>query len=164
MSNKYLSKQVYPLIPSQKPMDIPKVAGYSLNILLKLITNEQIIYKNGYDVTIRQIPYNEGYFKMSHLEDEKKFEFETIYRLDYSGLIIDQLFNTDHIGINVIMRCEVDVKFNTEVNINEIDLISIYDDELTNDKRELIEYELLENLKNDLIQNQFYEVDVISVY
>ena len=78
MTRKFLSKEVMPLLPDQKPMNIPKVAGYILNIHAKLITNNQTIYTNGYDLTIRQIPLSEGYFKMNYNEDKKIFNFKFI--------------------------------------------------------------------------------------
>lgn len=165
MTSKFLSKEVMPLLPDQKPMNIPKVAGYTLNIHAKLITNNQTIYTNGYDLTIRQIPLSEGYFKMNYNANEKLFNFESIYRVDLSGYVIEQNINQDQIGISVKIEGQTKLEYNSKPEINNIELLMLYEDDQNIDKKELINDVLINDNIIELLENHnFYETDIISVY
>ena len=165
MTKKFLSKEVMPLLPDQKPMNIPKVAGYILNIHAKLITNNQTIYTNGYDLTIRQIPLSEGYFKMNYNEDEKIFNFESLYRIDLSGDLIDQYIGQNEIGVSVKIEGQSKLDYNATPEINNIEILMIYEDDQNIDKKELInDLFMNDNIIKLLEDNDFYELDIISMY
>lgn len=165
MTRKFLSKEVMPLLPDQKPMNIPKVAGYILNIHAKLITNNQTIYTNGYDLTIRQIPLSEGYFKMNYNEDKKIFNFESLYRIDLSGDLIDQYIGQNEIGVSVKIEGQAKLDYNATPEINNIEILMIYEDDQNIDKKELInDLFMNDNIIKLLEDNDFYELDVISMY
>jgi len=166
MTNKILSKEVIPLLPDQKPMNLPKVAGYILNINIKLITNQQTIYNNEYDLSIRQFPISEGYFKMNYDENLKEFSFESIYRIDLSGYMIEQYLNQNSIGLSVKIEGKTKLNYNSKPEINHIELLTIYEDNQNNDKKELINDLFINNeeLKQLLNDYKFYETEVISIY
>lgn len=166
MTNKILSKEVIPLLPDQKPMNLPKVAGYILNINIKLITNQQTIYNNEYDLSIRQFPISEGYFKMNYDENLKEFSFESIYRIDLSGYMIEQYLNQNSIGLSVKIEGKTKLNYNSKPKIDHIELLTIYEDNQNNDKKELINDLFIDNdeLKKLLNDYKFYETEVISIY
>lgn len=166
MSNKILSKQTISLVPNQKRMDMPKVKGYILGINVKLFTNEQTIYTNEYNMTIRQIPYSEGYFKMHYNESQKNFTFESIYRIDLEGHDIMQRFNKNSIAANVIIKGCLNIKEkDNKPEIDSIELIHINHDK-NQDLHESFNSAFINNEEIlDLLEEyQFYDACIISRY
>lgn len=166
MSNKILSKQTISLVPNQKRMDMPKVKGYILGINVKLFTNEQTIYTNEYNMTIRQFLYSEGYFKMHYDESQKNFMFESIYRIDLEGHEIMQRFNENSITANIVIKGCLNIKEkDNKPEIDSIELIHINHDK-NQDLHESFNSAFINNEEIlDLLEEyQFYDAHIISRY
>lgn len=166
MSNKILSKQTISLVPNQKRMDMPKVKGYILGINVKLFTNEQTIYTNEYNMTIRQFPYSEGYFKMHYDESQKNFMFESIYCIDLEGHDIMQRFNKNSITANIVIKGCLNIKEkDNKPEIDSIELIHINHDK-NQDLHESFNSAFINNEEIlDLLEEyQFYDAHIISRY
>jgi hypothetical protein len=166
MNVKMLSQETWPLLINQKPMDTPKVAGYIKETLLKLITTNQTIDLENYHVRIQQIPYSEGYFKMDHDPDKQQFTFESIYRVDYSGQSIENQFGVNQISLNVKINGIVPVKQNSYVEIQSIHANYFYHNQLDDQSLQNFVYDYInsDELKEILVQSEFYKVQTISVY
>lgn len=163
MSNKILEKERISLVPNQKTMEIPKVLGYILGINVKLITNHQTIDTENYNLTIRQFPYSEGYFKMDYIEETKDFKFESIYRIDLQGSKIEEFFSSNHTYINV--------RIEGHLNIKQKDNQPVIDDIIAISANDEIDLDVFNNLfiesgelKYLLTEYPLYESNIISRY